>query len=568
MCGIWSIVSLNRKNIINYVKLFENFYNLKSRGPDNSYFETYNNVILGFHRLAIMNDNFSSNQPFILEDDLRTVILLCNGEIYNFKNIINKYNLPQNGNDCITIAQMYFKMTANGSDDDFIEFVSDEVKGEFAFTLFEFDRFKNLRKVLVMRDQIGIRPLYYHPYSTDSKYLFFSSELKGGIDFPGSIQEFPPGHAFIYNINELGEVTTKKKNLTYYLNTAVIPFREDDFYLKNIQTAVLNSIRRRLCADKPFAFLLSGGVDSSLVAGLSAKILGKPIQTFCCSLMGEDGKGVGTDLQYAKMVADHIGSNHTEVLFTPEEGLAAIPDVIRTIESWDTTTVRASCIQYLVCKYIGQHTDCKVVMVGETADEVCSSYLFNWNALNGEALHNCAKEYVQKIHYFDVKRADRCIARWGLEGRVPFSDSEFFEAYWAIPGEQRMPTYKNMEKWWLRKAFDGTDVLPNEVLFRTKEAQSDGCSSKKKSWFQIIQEFVEDKVTDEELATAQQKYPFCTPTTKEAYYYRRIFCEIFGEHRQDIVPHYWQPKWDSNGKEITEYIDPSARVLNVYNSLN
>jgi asparagine synthase (glutamine-hydrolysing) len=267
------------------------------------------------------------------------------------------------------------------------------------------------------------------------------------------------------------------------------------------------------------------------------------------------------------MVAQHIGSNHTEVLFTEEEGLQAIPDVIRTIESWDTTTVRASVVQYMVCKYIGENTDCKVLMVGETADEVCSSYLFNWYAPNGEELDKCAKEYVKNIHLYDVKRADRCIARWGLEGRVPFSDSEFINSYWEIPGKMRIPTYKGIEKFWLREAFNGPDVIPNEVLFRTKEAQSDGVSGHK-SWFKIIQEWVEDKVTDEELAGAKEKYPHCSPTTKEAYYYRKIFCEIFGEERQQIIPGYWQPKWSADGKEISEYIDPSARVLSIYNKVN
>jgi asparagine synthase (glutamine-hydrolysing) len=305
--------------------------------------------------------------------------------------------------------------------------------------------------------------------------------------------------------------------------------------------------------------LLSGGVDSSLVAAISAKILGKSIRTFCCGIEGQ-----GTDLKYSKMVAEHISSSHTEVFFTPEEALAVIPDVIRTIESWDTTTVRASIGQYLVCKYIGEHTDCKVVMVGETPDEVCSSYLFNWYAPNGKELDKYAKEYVKNIHYYDVKRADRCIARWGLEGRVPYSDSEFITTYWEIPGEMRMPAYKKMEKWFLRQAFNDTNILPNEVLFRRKEAFSDAVSSPEKSLFKIIQEWVEDKVTDEELLNAREKYPYCTPTTKEAYYYRKIFCEIFGEERQEIIPGYWQPKWSADGKEVSGYIDPSARILTIY----
>jgi asparagine synthase (glutamine-hydrolysing) len=202
-------------------------------------------------------------------------------------------------------------------------------------------------------------------------------------------------------------------------------------------------------------------------------------------------------------------------------------------------------------------------MVGEGPDEVCSSYLFNWYAPNGKALDVAAKDYVKNIHYYDVKRADRCIARWGLEGRVPLLDPEFIRAYWEIPSEQRMPTYKKMEKWWLREAFSGTDLLPDAVLWRKKEAFSDGVSGEK-SWFQVIQEWVENKVTAEEMAAAATTYPYCTPQTKEAYYYRKVFCEIFGSGRQTVIPGYWQPKWSANG-EVVGYIDPSARVLGVYN---
>jgi asparagine synthase (glutamine-hydrolysing) len=557
---------LNSTSSIDIVKLFKDFMNLKQRGPDNSYFETYNNVVIGFHRLAIMDDTFNANQPFILEDDNRTIIFICNGEIYNFKELIELYSLPSYiKNDCMTIPEVYMNMLKCGTSDYFNKFIKEDVKGEFSFILYEFDRLKNLKKVIIARDEVGVRPLYYTPNTSD--VLLFTSEVKGALSFEGDLKEFPPGHIFTYTLDELDNLSCDTYNYSSIYDVISKDLSEEA-HLKNVQTAVLNSVRRRLGADKPLGFLLSGGVDSSLVTAISAKILDKPIRTFCCSLSGEDGKGVGTDLKYARMVADHIGSSHTEVLFTPEEGLAAIPDVIRTIESWDTTTVRASVVQYMVCKYICQTSDVKVLMIGETADEVCSSYLFNWFAPNGEALDKCAKEYVKNIHYYDMKRADRCIARFGMESRVAFSDPEFIKAYWEIPSEKRMPTYKGIEKWWLREAFNGTNVLPNDVLVRTKEAQSDACSSKTKSWFSIIQEWVEDKVTDEELASAAVKYPYCTPQTKEAFYYRKIFCEIFGEHRQTIIPNYWIPKWNSQGCEVAGYVDPSARTLSVYNSLN
>jgi len=271
-------------------------------------------------------------------------------------------------------------------------------------------------------------------------------------------------------------------------------------------------------------------------------------------------------VEFAREVAQHLGAQHTEVLFPKEEALAAIPDVIRTIESWDTTTVRASVGQYLVSRWIGQNTDCRVVLVGEGPDEVCSSYLFNWYAPSPEALHTSAKDYIQNIHLYDGRRADRCIARWGLEARVPLLDPEFITAYWQIPAEQRMPKTKGIEKWWLREAFKDTGLLPERVRLRMKDAFSDSISGQV-SWTQIIQQWVEDKVTDEELANASALYPHCPPQTKEAYYYRRIFCEAVGAHHQTILPGYWQPRWNAEGKEIQGYVDPSARTLGVYNTL-
>lgn len=552
MCGIWALVNLTKKKL-DRARLFQDFCALEHRGPDNSYFETYKNVIIGFHRLAIMDDTFSSNQPFILEDSQRTIVFICNGEIYNFKELIEMHHLPHSKNDCMTIPELYMKLLKTDRVCEFPDIIRNSVKGEFAFVLFEFDRLKNLKKVVVSRDEIGIRPLYY----SQNDNLFFTSELKGAIHYPESVIEFPPGMMQIYTIDELGSCVSHTISRPLLQDREVVDHLSMHTHLEMVRTAVMNSVRRRLCADKPIAWLLSGGVDSSLVAALSAKMLGKSIRTFCCGMKD------GTDLQFARKVAKHIGSHHIEVYFTPQEGLDAIRDVIRTIESWDTTTVRASVGQYLVSKYIGTQTDCKVVMVGEGPDEVCSSYLFNWYAPNGEALDESAKEYVKNIHYYDVKRADRCIARWGLEGRVPLLDPEFIQAYWSIPADLRLPTYKKMEKWWLREAFSNTDLLPDEVLWRKKEAFSDGVSGEQ-SWFQIIQEWVEDKVSAEEMEKAVETYPYCTPTTKEAYFYRKVFCEEIGVHRQEVIPGYWQPKWLADGTEVTGYIDPSARTLSVY----
>ncbi len=572
MCGIWSYINFNEKTPININALMKGFYNLKHRGPDNSFFEMYGNkVCVGFHRLAIMSDTFGANQPFVIEDDDRVIVCICNGEIYNHKELRSTLKrFDNNGigkSDCEVIPLLYlehgfkrfvemFEYTKNKD-------ITSYIRGEFAFVLLEFDKGKHLRNVIAGRDSVGVRPLYYN---IGPGNLMFSSEIKG---FEGSdarnIAEFPPGYIHRYNIDEFNyiEITDHK----YFHTDAIIPFFNhsenirvtEKNILKSVYNSVIDSVRSRLDADKPIAFLLSGGVDSSLVAGISAKLLGRPIRTFCCGMKG------GTDLEYARKVADWIGSEHTEVFFTPEDGLNAIEDVIRTTETWDTTTIRASVGQYLVSKWIGTKTDCKVVMVGEGPDEVCSSYLFNWYAPNGNALHNCAVEYIDKIHLYDGRRSDRCVSRWGLETRVPFLDPAFINAYWKIPSEWRMPTYKGMEKWWLREAFKETGVLPNEVLWRKKEAFSDGVSGSEKSWFTIIQEWIESKVTDEELSEANEKYPYCTPQTKEALFYRKTFVKLFGEDKQDLIPNFWQPKWSADGKEVTEYIDPSARVLDIYN---
>lgn len=567
MCGIWSLISLRNTRVATSIATrFADFQQLAHRGPDYHSFQTFGPLALGFHRLSIVKDTFSNHQPFMKEDDQRTLLFLCNGEIYNYKELAEEFLQDQKNqnqkeqNDCMVLFEIYWSLLQKGCEDDFPSVVQRRVKGEFAFLIFELDANKNLTKVVACRDSIGVRPLYFSPYESAEGELLFTSELKGGLHFTGDLIEFPPGRMKIYQFNELGglSVTEHDLNVVYLPAIGYIDENDDGFYLQGVQEAVLNSIRRRLSADKPIAFLLSGGVDSSLVAALSSRILKKPIRTFCCGMAG------GTDLVYAREVAAHIGSEHTEVFFTKEEGLACIPDVIRTVESWDTTTIRASVGQYLVCKWIGEKTDCKVVMVGEGPDEVCSSYLYNWYAPSGPLLDQAAKESVKNIHYYDVKRADRCIARWGLEGRVSLLDPEFIREYWSIPAVERMPKARGIEKWWFRKAFDGTGVLPDSVLWRKKEAFSDGVSSSTDSWFQLIQEWVSSKVTDEELANASETYPYCTPQTKEAYYYRRVFCEIFGEARQQVIPGYWQPKWSADGKEVTGYIDPSARVLGIY----
>ena len=552
MCGIWALINLV-KDKPDIAKYLADFWAINKRGPDSSCLQTFPQAWIGFHRLAVMDISFNSNQPFVFQEKDKTIVFICNGEIYNFKQLITKYDLDINNNsDCRTIPQLYIKFEKEGKLDQWYKLFEREIKGEFSFVLFEFDHLKTLRKIIAGRDMIGIRPMYYHHPNENSKQLIFTSEIKGATYFPEKVEEFKPGNIMTFELNEFGSVQINSKSFDWiYQVKPSNEIKSEEYYLSEIRNAVINSVRRRLDSDRPMAFLNSGGVDSSLVVGIASKILGTPINTFCCGMKG------GTDLFYAKKVADHVKSKHTEVYFTAEDGLKAIDQVIYATETWDTTTIRASVGKYLVCKYIGENTDARVVMVGEGPDEVCSSYMFNWYAPDGESLDKCAKELVKELHLYDCKRSDRCISYQGLEGRVPLLDPEVIDAYWKIPAEWRMPKYKGIEKWWLRKAFDGLNIIPNEVLWRKKEAFSDGVSSKEKSWYKIIQENCEELIKDSDL----DKYH---APSKEACYFKIKFIEKFGENRLNIIPHYWLPKWDSNGNEVTSYMDPSARVLSVY----
>ena len=522
MCGIWLTIGKH-----DYYKYFQK---IKHRGPDMSVYQQIQNIAIGFHRLAILEPNFNASQPYMHNNKL----LICNGEIYNFKELIHKYNLCIDNNaDCLTILHLYEKL----SFDEFVNIFKDkEIVGEFAFIIIEFDEKQNFLKIVTCRDAIGVRPLYYYineDNNENENEITFSSEIKG----MKKANEFPPGNIFVYNADKSKQFIDYK---TIY-DTKPIFDKPEDYYLEKIRNAVINSVKKRLISDKPIAFLLSGGVDSSIIASIASKILNKPIQTFCC------GMKEGTDLQYAKKVASHINSNHTEVIFSQEEAIESIKDVILTTETWDVTTIRASVGQYLVSKYISKNSDAKVVLVGEGPDEVCSSYMFNYYAPSGEELHNTAIEYVQKIHLFDGRRADRCISYWGLEARVPYLDLEFIKTYWEIPPEWRHPKYKGIEKWWLRKAFEG--YIPDEVLWRPKDAFSDAISSKQKRWYEMIQESLPSSIFTKNKNEIEKQY------------YIYIFTTFFNYNNLDVIPHYWQPKWICKDNQ---FINPSATILDIY----
>lgn len=600
MCGIWAYAQLQSTRPVNKQDtshVVRDFWNISHRGPDTSTLLTFdkNRAIAGFHRLSIVDTSHRSNQPFVSRTHTRTIVFMCNGEIYNYKYLLEKYDLDTSGGsngigDCMALFLLYQKFTntsqfathdklsatqekGNHDLNGFVNALREDVRGEYAFVVMEFDACsESLIRVVAGRDPVGVRPLYYNESALDqnASYLCISSEIKGFVSQKdSSVIEFDPGCVKIFNLAAVDVVPVTMQQIRFYDVASQscggsLVWQLDGEYntqrtLSKIRSVVVRAVQERLHAHRPLAFLLSGGVDSSLVCAIATRILKCPIRTFCCGMAG------GTDLAYARKAANHIGSIHTEVLFTPEEALKAISEVVRATETWDTTTIRASTGQYLVSKHISTQTDCRVLLVGEGPDEVCSSYLFNWYCPDGNSLQESAVDLVRDMHMYDIRRGDRCISHWGMEARVPFLDPEFIQTYWSIPPELRHPAHKGIEKWWLRAAFADFDLLPDEVLWRKKEAFSDGVSATEQSWFSIIQQHSDTVVSDDEMEREKSasKYPHCTPPTKEAMWFRNEFCKHY-PHNQNCISGYWQPKYDSFGKKVGGYVDPSARNLEVY----
>ena len=494
-------------------------------------------------------------------------VLICNGEIYNYKELITKYNLSdslKSDSDCEVIYHL-FKLFND------INKVAKELRGEFAFVLTEINETNSI--TYICRDQIGVRPLFYSV--TSSNKLYFSSLLAGVIDSISlSGQVFPPGQILTIKVDETKSFEMEFSK--YYEYKYEINKNNSDLHTLygEITSRLINAVKIRLDSDRPIGALLSGGLDSSLVCGIASKILGvKNLNTFSI------GMKKGTDLEYAAKVATHLGCNHTEVFFTEEEGLEAIDNVLDATETWDITTVRASVGQYLLGKYISRNTDIKVILNGDGADEVEMGYLYFYLAPDANQAQKETEKLLEEIHRFDGLRVDRCISIHGLEARLPFLDIDFVDHYMQIDPELKIPcqSKQRMEKQLIRDAFNTLypDLLPQEVMYRKKEAFSDGVSSKEKSWFQIITEWIEKRVSDEEynerdtvsqleqssncnLAQAD-KYGKCK--SKESYYYRKRFNDKYNKTLNpswDVIPHYWLPNWiETNG-------EPSARVLAVY----
>lgn len=492
---------------------------LEARGPERSIIHKINNVTMGFTRLAINGLNHGGMQPF----SYKNMLGVCNGEIYNYKHLAKEHSIDlMTGSDCEVLLPLFEILNK----DPFAWARS--LDGVFACIIYDGDT------LYIARDPYGVRPLYY---GADGKTFCVASEIKTLHGCTG-ITVFPPGYIGIYKNHEL--ILTKYHHIPYLKNPnyAAIGTGADA-----VRSALDTAVCKRMITDRPIAALLSGGLDSSLIAALVQRellIKNKCLETFSIGFEGSP------DLKYARMVAKYIGSKHHEIVCTPQQFFDAIPFVIRDIESCDITTVRASVGNWLVAKAVREKSDCKVVFNGDGSDEVFGSYLYFQNAPNDMAFELECDRLLKDIHHFDVLRSDRCISSHGLEPRTPFLDKEFVAVAKSIPTKYRK------EKLILRKAFENQKTLPDEVLWRRKEAFSDGVSSETKSWYSEIQDRVPPIAPPE--SVLELMYPHLTPRTPEAVYYREVYEHYYGV---PITPYFWMPKW-------TNATDPSARTLKNY----
>ena len=497
-----------------------------SRGPDDSRIIDTGKGLLGFHRLAIMGLHPEGMQPFELDGSY----VVCNGEIYCFPRL--KKKLMETGkytfvseSDCEILLPLYKEY---GTD------MFRRLDAEFALILYDGDT----QSYIAARDPIGIRPLYYgyDPHGV----IVFASEPKNLVGLVGEIMPVPPGHYY------------KDGQFVCYSDIAAV----DEVCMDDVETIcskihekLVKGIEKRLIADAKVGFLLSGGLDSSLVCAIAARKSKEPIRTFAIG-MSEDA----IDLKYAKQVADYIGSDHTEVIITKEDVLAALEDVVQLLGTYDITTIRASMGMYLICKAIHETTDIRVLLTGEISDELFG-YKYTDFAPSPEAFQAEAQKRIRELHMYDVLRADRCISVNSLEARVPFGDLDFVKYVMSIDPAKKMNVY-GKGKYLLRHAFEG-DYLPHDILYREKAAFSDAVGH---SLVDDLKEYAEGYYTDEEFEAKCKQYDYATPFTKESLLYRELF-EKYYPGQAHMIAGFWMPNKEWEGCDVD---DPSARVLSNY----
>ena len=547
MCGIFAVLQKisSFNSSISKSIISKEFMKGQSRGPENSVLKEINpNLILGFHRLAINGLDDISNQPICIDG----VYLICNGEIYNHKHILQNLDItPQTNSDCECIIHLYKKYG--------IQYTLENLDGVFSFIIYD----SNTEQMYAARDPFGVRPMYIGTNNDD--IVVISSLLKQTEGFNIRTTDFPSGSYINIHISSMNilHISDYKKYTNFNYNMTVIPITNIDYCYSTIYNLLIESVKKRVInSERNLACLLSGGLDSSLISAIVAKWVPKgQLQTFSIGMMG------GSDLKYAKMVSEHINSNHTEIILSEQEFFDAIPEVIYNIESYDTTTVRASVGNYLVAKYISEHSDAKVIFNGDGSDELTGGYMYFHNCPNNMEFDYECKRLLNDIQYFDVLRSDRTISCHGLEARTPFLDRTFVNNYLSLPIEYRNHNNGNkMEKWLLRQSIQENDpeLLPHNVLWRSKEAFSDGVSSHNKSWYEIIQDRLKSQYSEDAFKSKCDKYYHNKPTSVEQLYYREIFESHF-HNKAKIIPYFWMPKYSN----VT---DSSARKLDVYKEKN
>jgi len=546
MCGIVCALDLKQDSDFLRSQVLEMSKKVRHRGPDWSGIYGAKNALLAHERLAIV-DPASGNQPIFSED--RNLILAANGEIYNHRvlkeNLSIDYNFQTNS-DCEIILALYKEKGV-----DFL----DDLNGIFGFVLYD----ETNDQYLVARDHMGIIPLYmgWDKFGT----FYIASELKALEGVCNKIEIFPPGHFLLS-----GDSKPVRWYERDWMNYEAVSNNKTD--LKLLQDALEDAVHRQLMSDVPYGVLLSGGLDSSITSALAKKYSKNRIESddqkaawypqlhsFAVGLIGSP------DLKAAKLVADHIGSIHHEVTFTIQEGLDAIKDVIFHLETYDVTTVRASTPMYLLARVI-KSMGIKMVLSGEGADEIFGGYLYFHKAPNAEEFHKETVRKLEKLYQYDCLRANKSLAAWGIEGRVPFLDKEFIDVAMRINPKDKMIDKNKMEKWVLRKSFES--YLPPSVAWRQKEQFSDGVGY---DWIDSLKELVDIKVSDEMFSNAKFTFPFQTPMSKEEYFYRSIFEEHFpSETAAKTVPSVPSVacsspvalEWDKSFKNMN---DPSGRSI-------
>ncbi|MCL1670807.1 asparagine synthase B [Elizabethkingia ursingii] len=549
MCGIVCLFDAKQKTETLRPQVLEMSKKIRHRGPDWSGIFQDEKVIFSHERLAIV-DPTSGKQPLFSKDG--NLVLAVNGEIYNHLELRKEFPEYefQTQSDCEVILALYQK---HGKD--FLE----KLNGIFAFALYDIEK----GTYLISRDHMGIIPLYRGWDAHGNFYV--ASELKALEGVCNKIEEFKPGH-LLYS--EDGEEYQQWYSRDWESFDTV---KDNSTDIATLRKGLEDAVHRQLMSDVPYGVLLSGGLDSSIIAAVTAKFASKRIESgdtqeawyprlhsFAVGLEGSP------DLAAARKAADHIGSVHHEVKYTIQEGLDAIRDVIYHLETYDVTTIRASTPMYLLARVI-KSMGIKMVLSGEGSDELFGGYLYFHKAPSAQAFHEENVRKLGKLHLYDCLRANKSLMAWGIEGRVPFLDKEFMDVAMTINPQDKMITPERMEKWVLRKAFE--DILPESIAWRQKEQFSDGVGY---SWIDTLKQIAEDEVSDEMMANAKYRFPINTPMSKEEYRYRSIFTELFpSDSAAQSVPSVPSVacstpvalEWDEAFKKMN---DPSGRAVKVH----